>query len=119
MGHSVLVDQNKPNTVTHVAPTAMPVGVIIRLRRSKDLLNSDQRNSRLQQKAKDKDNASQEASEQPRSKDRSVTDILFGTDPEDDKDSSSLQKTDGQAAVPKQISPAMMFSHSVAVRTST
>ena len=115
--HSVVVDQSKPNTVTHMAPSSMPVGIIIRLRRSKDLLNSDQRNARIMEKSKASQDGGEKESAEPRgNKDRSVTDILFGTDPGDDKDSSSLA---GAQQAQKQISPAMMFAHSVAVRTST
>ena len=122
MTQSVVVDVSKPNTVTHLAPPSMPVGVIIRLRRSKDAMNSDQRNQHLQSKAKDKDSSTkvQSPTASTQKKDRSVTDILFGTDPGDDKDASAAGEKDGGGAVPhKQISPAIMFSHSVAVRTST
>ena len=117
MKQSVVIDVSKPNTVTHLAPSSMPVGIILRLRRSKDMLNSDQRNARLQQKAQQRDTQPKEdVTSSSTKKDRSVTDILFGSDPHDDKEDSATQ---GGMPSSKVISPAMMFSHSVAVRTST
>ena len=90
LGQSVVVNEAKPYTVQHVAsPASVPVGVVLRLRRSKDVMNSEQRTQHLSSKASQRDTEGQaqnadNASQQR--KDRNVTDILFGSD---DKDSSA------------------------------
>jgi hypothetical protein len=114
--HSTVVDVNKPNTVVSVAPSSTPVGVMIRLRRSKEMMNSDQRNARLLEKSTQKESSSKEGLTSPSSqkKGNAVTDILFGSE---DKEVDSNVQHKGEVQ-PKQISPAIMFSHSVAVRTS-
>ena len=116
--HSVLVDQSKPNTVQHIAPSAVPVGVVIRLRRSKDVMNSDQRNERLRNKQQHKDSGAKDNLTSPsQKKDRSVTDILFGSDDKDDSAQQSAPPAHGGSD--KRLAPPLMFSHSVPVRTST
>ena len=123
---SVVVNEAKPYTQQHIAsPPSVPVGVVLRLRRSKDVMNSEQRSQHLRSKAQQSDTHAQSqnadnASQQR--KDRSVTDILFGTDPAEDKEhdepshkANQQQQTQGKSA----ISPPVMFSHSVPVRTST
>ena len=125
---SVVVNEAKPYTAQHVAsPPSVPVGVVLRLRRSKDVMTSEQRSRHLNDKASQRDTTSQSqnadnASQQR--KDRSVTDILFGTDPAEDKDSSahtepSHKANQQQNQGSRAISPPVMFSHSVPVRTST
>ena len=126
---SVVVNEAKPYTAQHVAsPPSVPVGVVLRLRRSKDTMNSEQRSQHLNNKASQRDSHAQSqnadnASQQR--KDRSVTDILFGTDPADDKTSDaahnepSHKANQQQAQGSRAISPPVMFSHSVPVRTST
>ena len=128
---SVVVNEAKPYTQQHVAsPPSVPVGVVLRLRRSKDTMNSEQRSQHLHSKAQKRDTEAQSqnadnASQQR--KDRSVTDILFGTDPakDEDKDSSAHGEPSGKANQNQQqgqgraISPPAIFAHSVPVRTST
>ena len=123
---SVVVSESKPYTQQHVAsPPLVPVGVVLRLRRSKDVMNSEQRSQHLQSKAaqRDTDSQSQNASNASQQrKDRSVTDILFGT--EDKEHDSSVNTEPSHKANQQQgtgsraISPPVMFSHSVPVRTS-
>ena len=128
LSQSVVVNEAKPYTVQHVAsPSSVPVGVVLRLRRSKDTMNSQQRSAHLHNKAQERDTAAQaqnanNASQQR--KDRSVTDILFGQDPAEDKDSSAHKDPNHkgnqqQTHTGKVISPPAIFSHSVPVRTST